>query len=172
MGPIRFELLTYMEKFDQRAFRSWFGGFATGVSVITTHDKEKNPIGITINSLTSVSLEPPLLLFCLVRDAHVYPSFKKSTHFAVNILADDQEYLSRYFADPRHHSVPKTIWDPKRKECPVLRHTLGWMICRRTAIHKGGDHDIFVGQATSFHRRTGQKPPLIYFHSRYRKLTE
>jgi flavin-dependent trigonelline monooxygenase, reductase component len=157
---------------DSRSFRRWFGGFATGVTVVTAKDRDGNPLGITINSLTSVSLEPPLLLFCLVRSARVYPALHRVTHFAVNILSEKQEYLSRYFADPRHHAVPSNIWEGERKGCPVLRHTLGWMVCRRTAIHKGGDHDIMVGKTVALHRRSGNLKPLLYFHSRYRKIAD
>ena len=161
-----------MPKIDSRSFRRWFGGFATGVTVVTAKGRAGERSGITINSLTSVSLEPPLVLFCIVRSAHVYPALRRASHFAVNILSDGQEYLSRYFADPRHHAVPDNIWDRERKACPILRHTLGWMICRRTAIHKGGDHDIIIGQTIALHRRSGNLKPLLYFHGRYRKIAE
>ncbi|HUY68997.1 MAG TPA: flavin reductase family protein [Alphaproteobacteria bacterium] len=156
---------------DFRSFRQWFGGFATGVTVVTVKGAGGAPAGITINSLTSVSLEPPLLLFCLDRTAHVYPLFKKTPHFAVNILSEDQDYLARHFADYRHHAAPKNIWARGDKTgCPALRHTLGWMVCRRTAIHKAGDHAIFVGQAVDWHKTAGQLKPLLYFHSRYRRI--
>jgi flavin-dependent trigonelline monooxygenase, reductase component len=161
-----------MQKPDQSSFRSWFGGFATGVTVVTAKDRAGKPIGITINSLTSVSLEPPLLLYCLVRTAHVYPVLKRSTHFAVNILSEGQEFLSRYFADPRHHAVPDNIWERDQKNCPILRHTLGWMICRRAAIHKSGDHDIIVGRTVGLHRRGGHLKPLLFYHGRYRKISD
>jgi flavin reductase (DIM6/NTAB) family NADH-FMN oxidoreductase RutF len=158
---------------DQRSFRQWFGGFATGVTVITARDAEGTAHGITINSVTSVSLEPPLLLFCLVKTAHLYPLFRKAKHFAVNVLNEDQEDLSRYFADPRHHAMPKNIWERAQADRPpLLRHTLGWMICQRNEIYKGGDHDIVLGKAVSWHKRSTKLGPLLYFHSRYRKIGE
>ena len=162
-----------MTKVDSRSFRRWFGGFATGVAVVTAKDRTGSTSGITINSLTSVSLEPPLVLFCIVRSAHVYSTFRNADTFTVNLLSEDQEYLSRHFADPRHHAVSENIWETKQKgagQNTVLRHTLGWMVCKRTAIHKGGDHDIIVGQTLTLHRRAGLLKPLIYFHSRYRKI--
>ncbi|MGE3622506.1 MAG: flavin reductase family protein [Bdellovibrionales bacterium] len=159
-----------MAKTDPRSFRSWFGGFATGVTVMTAKDRKGGIAGITINSLSSVSLDPPLALFCLVRTAHVYPAFRRAPHFAINILGEDQEFLSRYFADPARHAVPPDIWDRNQKGCPVLKHTLGWMICRRSAIHKAGDHDIFVGKTVALHKRSGNLKPLLYFHGRYRKM--
>ena len=100
-----------MLKLDSGSFRRWFGNFATGVTVVTATAKDSGPIGITINSLTSVSLTPPLVLFCLDRKAHVYPLLRGARHFAVNLLSEGQEYLSRYFADPSHHAVPDNIWD-------------------------------------------------------------
>jgi flavin reductase (DIM6/NTAB) family NADH-FMN oxidoreductase RutF len=165
-----------MSKLDIRSFRRWFGGFATGVAVVTARADDGKVAGITINSLTSVSLDPPLVLFCLVRTAHVYPLFRQSPYFTVNLLSEGQEYLSRYFADPRHHAVPENIWEKKissgaPKGSPILRHTLGWMVCKRAAVHKGGDHDIIVGETVALHRRAGTLNPLLYFHSRYRKIS-
>jgi 3-hydroxy-9,10-secoandrosta-1,3,5(10)-triene-9,17-dione monooxygenase reductase component len=161
-----------MSKPDSRSFRRWFGGFATGVTVVTGKDRAGGNIGITINALTSLSLEPPLVLFCLVRSARVYPVLRRSTYFAVNILSEGQEYLSRHFADPRRHAVLDNIWERDQKDCPILRHTLGWMICRRMAIHKGGDHDIIIGKTVALHRRSGNLKPLLYFRGRYRKIAE
>ncbi len=159
-----------MPALDQRSFRHWFGGFATGITVVTTHHKDGGPMGITINSLASVSLKPPLMLFCLDRKAHVYPLLKQAKFFAVNILGEDQEDLSRHFADYHHHPQPKNIWAAPQQGCPILKHTLGWMICRRTEIVKGGDHDIIIGKTVALHRRSGNLKPLLYFHGRYHKI--
>lgn len=161
-----------MPAFGSRLFRQWFGGFATGVSVVTLRDKEGRRAGLTVNSLTSVSLEPPLLLFCIAREARLYPLFKKSSRFALNLLSDGQEFLSRYFADPGHHAVPDNIWDKDKKGLPILRHTLGWMACKKTAVYRAGDHDIFVCRAEALHKRSGNLKPLVYFHSRYRKIED
>jgi len=155
---------------DSRSFRQLMGCFATGVTVVTTHDPALGPVGITINSLTSVSLEPPLVLFCLEKEAHLYSAFQKSSSFAVNILSEGQEEISRHFADRKHHRTSPVPWDRPRKKCPLLRDTLGWMICRKTNAYKGGDHTIFLGEVVELHKRGGQREPLLYVHGRYRQV--
>jgi len=155
---------------DSRSFRQIMSCFATGVSVVTARDKDGRGIGITVNSLTSVSLKPPLLLFCLDKSAHVYPIFRNVKYFAVNILGEDQQDVSRHFADYRHYPMPDKMWDRPQGGCPILRHTLGWMVCRKTATAKGGDHDIIVGEVVKLHKRKTPTEPLLYFHSRYRKI--
>lgn len=159
-----------MSQIDSRSFRQFMSCFATGVTVVTLRKEDGEAAGLTVNSLTSVSLEPPLVLFCLDRQAHLYPSFRKVKHFAVNILSDTQEDISQHFAYARHHPKPKNMWDTPQNNCPILKQTLGWMICRTEKIVKAGDHDIFIGKVVKMHRRTGDKSPLLYFHSRYRKI--
>jgi flavin reductase (DIM6/NTAB) family NADH-FMN oxidoreductase RutF len=155
---------------DSRAFRPIMGCFATGVTIVTARPGDGGPIGLTVNALTSLSLDPPLVLFCLERKAHVYPLFKKASSFAVNILGAGQEDISRYFADFRHHAKPKNLWARAEGGCPLLRGTLGWMVCRKVAIHRGGDHDIFVGEVVKLKKRAGDGEPLLYFRGRYRQI--
>jgi flavin reductase (DIM6/NTAB) family NADH-FMN oxidoreductase RutF len=160
---------------DSRSFRQLMGCFATGITVVTVRGSDQEATGITINSLTSVSLEPPLVLFCLDKKAHFYPTFRKTEFFAVNMLSEDQEEISQHFADYRHYPKPKKMWDKPQKvgrqdNCPILRHTLGWMICKKTVTYKGGDHDIILGEVVKLHKRSGQANPLLYFHSRYRTI--
>jgi flavin reductase (DIM6/NTAB) family NADH-FMN oxidoreductase RutF len=155
---------------DTDSFRQLMGCFATGITVVTAQHKDGGPIGITINSLTSVSLKPPLVLFCLDKSAHVYSFFKTAPEFVVNFLGEKQDNISRHFADFRRHAEPKNIWERSQKNFPILRHTLGWMLCRKVAVHNGGDHDIFLGEALKLHKRTGPRDPLLYFHGRYRKI--
>lgn len=146
------------------------GSFATGITVVTAYDANGEPAGITINSLTSVSLQPPLILFCLEKKAHVYPVFRRAKYFAVNILSEAQENISRYFADYRHHPKPPLLWDKPQANCPILRGTLGWMVCEKTAAYKGGDHTIFLGKTVKLRKRGGAREPLLYFRGRYRKI--
>jgi flavin reductase (DIM6/NTAB) family NADH-FMN oxidoreductase RutF len=152
------------------SFRQLMGCFATGITVITAKNNDDRPVGITINSLTSVSLKPPLVLFCLDRAAHVYPVFKNADVFAVNILSSTQERLARHFADFRRYPSADTIWDKPQKHCPILKHTLAWMLCRKVKTHEGGDHDILLGEVLSLHKRTSPQDPLLYFHGRYQRL--
>ena len=158
------------KKIDSLDFRQTMGCFATGVAVVTARDAELGAIGLTVNSLTSVSLEPPLVLFCLDKTAFLHKAFRRADVFALNLLAEGQEEISRHFADRHHHAEPKNIWDKPQKDCPILRGTLGWLLCRPQAFHKGGDHTIFVGEVIGLHRHAVAKEPLIYFHGRYRDL--
>ncbi len=148
------------------------GCFATGVTAVTLADSKLGNVGITINSLTSVSLDPPLVLFCLDRSAHLYPAFRRGKFFTVNILSAAQESVSRHFANYRLYPEPKKLWDRPQKGCPVLKGTLGWMVCKKTAIYRGGDHDIFLGEAVALHVRKGAQSPLLYVHGRYRKIAK
>jgi len=155
---------------DPRSFRQMMGCFATGVAVVTARGSDGVGVGLTINSLTSVSLDPPLVLFCLDKKAQLYPTFKKAGFFAVNFLAEGQEAISRHFADHHHNPKPKNLWDKPQEGCPILRQTLGWIACRKTALYKGGDHDIFMGEVVRLHKRSGHRDPLVYFHGRYRQI--
>ncbi|MDP9128082.1 MAG: flavin reductase family protein [Pseudomonadota bacterium] len=156
---------------DSHSFRQLMGCFATGITVITTFNPAQEPVGITINSLTSVSLEPPLVLFCLEKRAHIFPIFEQAEYFAVNILAAQQEAVSRHFADSRQNETPAHQWDRPQREAPTLSDTLGWMICRKTAAYEGGDHIIFLGQVIDLNKNGTVTEPLVYLHGRYTKLT-
>ncbi|MDE2029779.1 MAG: flavin reductase family protein [Alphaproteobacteria bacterium] len=155
---------------DTLAFRQMMGSFATGVAVVTARNAELGAFGLTINSFTSVSLHPQLVLFCLDGDAFLYSHFRRAKSFAVNILAQGQEDISRHFASRHHHPKPKNMWDRPQKDCPILRGTLGWILCHPQAFHKAGDHTILVGKVVDFHKRAVAKEPLLYFHGRYRAL--
>ena len=157
---------------DAASFRRLMGCFTTGVAVATTQDPAGQPIGLTINSLTSVSLNPPLLLFCLDRAAHVFPAFELASDFAINILAADQAELSRSFADFRHFPQPAGIWAATLRNCPILTGTLGWLLCRKTATYDGGDHVILLGEVMDLSPPAAADQPLAYFQGRYRRLAD
>lgn len=157
---------------DSHSFRQLMGCFATGITVVTADDPKLGSVGITINSVTSVSLIPQLVLFCLEREAQLFSAFKKSHYFAINILGEDQETVSRYFADRHHNKKPAALWDKPHKNGPILRGTLGWMMCKKVATYKGGDHSVIMGEVVDLHRRTGHRDPLLYFHGRYRRIKD
>jgi len=161
-----------MQTPDSRSFRQLMGCFATGVTVVTLNDPDLGRAGITINSVTSVSLSPPLILFCLDKKAHLYPAFRRAEFFAVNILSASQESVSRHFANYRLYPESKKMWDRAQQGCPLLHGTLGWVICRKTATYKGGDHDIFLGEVVKLSRRKGTHKPLLYVQSKYAQVAE
>ena len=146
------------------------GRFTTGITVITLFDAEQQRLGITINSFTSVSLDPPLILFCLDKKAQIFPIFSACKAFAVNILAADQGDVSQHFADYRHHPQPSDLWAGTEGHAPLLAGTLGSITCRKFAEYPGGDHIIFVGEVFDLQHSDAKKDPLVYFRSAYRRL--
>ena len=160
-----------MTQIDPRSFRHLMGCFATGIAVATINDPELGRIGITINSLTSVSLTPPMVLFCLDKKAHIYAPFKRANHFAINILEAGQEDVSQHFANYRKFAEPAKIWDRAKHGCPIIKGTLGWAVCRKAAIYKGGDHSIFLTEVIDLKMRETEKKPILYFRGRYRKIS-
>lgn len=153
---------------DAAAFRQAIGSFATGVAIATCR-ANNNPCGITINSLTSVSLDPPLILFCLSNRTRVYPDFMATNQFALNILASGQEHLSRHFSGTHAEDWTGVTTLPATDTPPLLVGCMAWLICRIHTIHPGGDHAIIVGEVT----KLGCEPtalPLLYFRKQYRHL--
>ena len=149
-------------------FRQTMGCFTTGVAVVTAHDAALGAVGLTINSLTSVSLQPPLLLFCLDKNAHLYRALRRADLFAINILADGQHDVSAFFAR-RDQPKPKNLWGAARRDCPILRNTLAWALCKPYKYYAGGDHTIFVGEVIDL-GKPAAKQPLAYFQGGYRPL--
>lgn len=154
---------------DPSAFRAVLGRYATGVAVVTTRGGDGRPCGLTVNSFTSVSLEPPLVLFCLDRDAGSGPAFAANDCFAVNILEAGQAALSARFADPvaaRFVDDGTTVWETG---APILTAALAALDCRVHGRHDGGDHVILVGRVLRAEViRDGA--PLVYWRGGYRGL--
>jgi flavin reductase (DIM6/NTAB) family NADH-FMN oxidoreductase RutF len=152
-------------------FRQTLGNFATGITIITCLGP-KGPVGITVNSFTSVSLEPPLILFCLGKSSKSYAAVSTAQYFNVNILSEEQESLSRHFsgAQAADWSEITCLKGPDDKP-PLLAGCLAWLQCRRESVYQGGDHDILLGRVEALGQRRGAKP-LLYFHGRYRSLED
>jgi len=156
--------------FDPQLQRRIFGRFATGVTVVTTRFDGENH-GMTANAVTSLSLDPPLVLVAVDRRAGMHAALHKGQCFALNILNDTHEHLSRRFAT----SGPKEFADLSVTTAvtgaPILTEALGWVDCRITEVLPGGDHDIFIGEILAGgHNEEGR--PLLYFGGKYRKLAE
>lgn len=152
---------------DTRDFRNALGGFATGITVVTTLDREGSPVGVTVNSFSSVSLDPPLVLFCLGRTAQSFPAFEAAPAFAINILADDQQELSGRFATRTLQDRWQGVaWERWETGCPILAGGLAALECDREAVYDGGDHVILVGRVRRLASRTDGKP-LLYFRGQY-----
>jgi flavin reductase (DIM6/NTAB) family NADH-FMN oxidoreductase RutF len=154
--------------FDPRLLRDAFGCFATGVTVVTSQAADGTRVGLTANSFTSVSLDPPLLLFCPASGASALPILRQSGRFAINILdLDGQTVADRFtkrgidrFADHDWHD-----WDG----VPVLASAKAAFACTLHADHDGGDHRIIIGRVTRIAHDTSREP-LLYLHGRYRRV--
>ena len=151
---------------DAAAFRACFGSFATGVAVATCRAGDDPGIGITINSLTSVSLDPPLALFCLEGSSSTMEAFLRAGHFALNILARDQHAISDRYARA-HVPVEGDFGDPWRSGAPVLRGALAVADCELHDVHGGGDHRILVGRVVEAGARGEGSAPLLYYRGGY-----
>ena len=150
---------------DERTFRLACGHFATGVSVVTMVDADGRPQGLTANSFTSVSLNPPLVLVCVDRAIASYPVIQQAEGWVVNVLADDQEELSRRFANPDIDKFAGVRTEPGWFGAPRISGALAYMAVRSRDEHDGGDHGIFVGEVTDVEYRDGD--PLVFYKGMY-----
>jgi len=154
--------------FDPAILRKVMGLFATGVTIITTRDQEGKPYGLTANAVTSLSLDPPLLLICVDRKAETFPHFFDSKIFVLNILAEDQEALSRRFATTGGEKFAGVACRPGHLGTPILEGTLGHIECRITETLEGGDHVIHIGEVQ--HAEASDGRPLLFYRGKYRHL--
>lgn len=144
------------------------GNFTTGITVVTTIGPDGVPYGLTVNSFTSVSLDPILVLVCLDNRLTGLQAFKDSKVFGVSILSEAQEDLSRMFA--KKDSVrPASIYVAGKTGVPLLRDALGTLECETVAIYPGGDHQIFLGEVKAAEMMETHGP-LLYFRGKYQRL--
>ena len=155
---------------DAAAFRKTLGRFATGITIVTTLDEAGVPHGITVNSFTSVSLTPPLVLFCIGKPSQSLEPFLACKTFNINVLAAEQEALSSRFASKMEHRFEGTGWTAGANGAPLLPGVLAQLECTRAQTIEAGDHYILLGEVTASGARDGD--PLLYFASKYRRLRE
>ena len=157
------------KNFDCRAFRDTLACFATGVTVITAltpnGEKSGEPIGLTISSFNSVSLDPPLIVWSLADTGSNLASFRSAARYTVNVLAHDQVELARRFSRPhadRFAGVPYRIG---AAGAPLIEGCVAWFECRHYAVHRAGDHVLFIGEVDTCERRNGLG--LVFHHGHY-----
>lgn len=154
--------------FDPRLLRDAFGCFATGVTVVTSQTATGERVGLTANSFTSVSLDPPLLLFCPGSTASALPVLRESRRFAINILDTDGQAVADRFTKrgiDRFADHDWLDWDG----VPVLASAKAAFACTLHADHDGGDHRIIIGRVTRL-ALDKSREPLLYLHGRYRRV--
>ncbi|MEZ6001075.1 alpha/beta fold hydrolase [Hyphomonas sp.] len=159
----------YRQGSDARTLRDALGCFATGVTVVTTLDGDGQPVGLTANSFTSVSLDPPLLLVCIAKSAGSLSAMEAAENFAVNVLHIGQQPTSNLFARSGEDRFAATPWRRGHNGAPLLSGALANFECRRHALHEGGDHVILVGEVVRA-RFEPRRDPLLYFRGKYRRL--
>ncbi len=153
---------------DQAEFRRVLGHFASGVTVVTAcHAGACH--GITVSAFTSLSLDPPLVLLCIDQHSSCHEVVANAGSFAVNILAEDGEWLSRLFASPNPDKFANVQYHVGRMGAPMLDEALAVIECRLHTQLPGGDHTIFVGEVIATEIQRTAKP-LLYFRSRYGQL--
>ncbi len=153
------------DAYDKRALRDALGRFATGVTVVTTCCPAGKLEGLTANSFSAVSLDPPLVLWSLRRDAGSMPSFSKASHFAVNVLAASQKDVSAHFARSQPDKFAMAAYETGHGGCPVLADALATFECSLETQVEGGDHIIFIGRVLRATYRDDD--PLVFAGGAY-----
>jgi flavin reductase (DIM6/NTAB) family NADH-FMN oxidoreductase RutF len=154
---------------DKRKFRNALGHFATGVAVITTCHGGNAPIGITVNSFSSVSLDPPLVLWSLDKKSDTLAVFSAIDHFTVNILREDHQEISNRLAKQGDHSLDGLATRAGVNGCPALEQALAHFECDVYARYEAGDHIIMLGRVVHFEYSEDGRP-LLYHRGGYQGL--
>jgi len=154
--------------FDKRAFRTALGTFPTGVAVVTA-TTDMAPMGITVNSFTSVSLEPPLILWCIDRKSDRYDVFTKAKGYTISVLGTCHEEVSSRLARQGEHKLDGVELIRTELGPPALADALAIFECERNAVYPAGDHAILIGRVLRFHRHEAGAP-LVFFKGKYGAL--
>jgi flavin reductase (DIM6/NTAB) family NADH-FMN oxidoreductase RutF len=159
------ELASDSSPIDPREFRNALGTYATGVTIITAAGADGKPYGLTCNSFASVSLNPPLVLWSLVRYSSSLNAFQNATHFAVNVLGVSQQALANKFAKSSDEKFVGVEWSAGLGDAPLLKDSVANFQCRSVNRYYGGDHVIFLGAVEAYSYNHGE--PLLFARGRY-----
>ena len=151
-----------MKNLDSKFLRKTLGKYSTGVTIVTSIDNDGIPIGMTVNSFTSVSLLPALVLWCIDKKQPSYNSFMNAEGYAVNILSKDQNDICYKFASQLDNKFQNVDWKISENGFPLLKNSLAWFDCKKWNYYAGGDHEILVGEVTSFDSL--ELEPLTYWN--------
>ena len=152
---------------DVRLLRQALGRFVTGVTVVATRDHGGRMVGLTVNSFTPLSVDPPLVLWSLNKSSRSLQAFKQAEHFVVNVLAGSQLKVARQMCAPVEDRFAGVIWEAAGSSgLPMISGCAAWFECRTRSKHEGGDHEIFIGEVADMFV-DGQEAPLLYFAGNY-----
>lgn len=161
--------MTDTQTFDPSEFRKALGSFATGVTIITTRGQDGEPLGLTVNSFNSVSLDPPLVLWSLANNSLNLEAFRDTKAWAVHVLAADQDALSGRFASRGEDKFADVDFEEGIDGVPLLTGCMARFQCRTASQYQGGDHTIFIGEVETYNR--WDRPPLVFHGGRYAHAT-
>lgn len=162
----------HTETLDPKLFRQLLGYFPTGVAIITTLSSDGKPVGLTCNSFSSVSLDPPLVLFSLRKASSLLQTFNEADTFAINILSQDQDALSGRFASSKIADKFENVsWRNGELGSPLIEDCLVSFECRKYACHEAGDHDIFIGEVQRMNSSSADHA-LVFYKGSYMMLAE
>lgn len=153
-------MVNISESAAQEAFKKAMGNYPTGVTVVTTFNNQREPVGLTVNSFASVSLDPLLILWSIDKKSSSYQVFLEAEKFAVNILADDQADLCTIFSSKIEDRFSQCDWRESDRELPLLDHALSQLECQTVNKIHAGDHVILIGKVLHIHNEN--KEPLLY----------
>lgn len=160
-------------EFTSDTFRLVMGHFATGVTVVTVFDGDKAD-GITVNALSSVSLDPPLVMVALDRRRHIVPAVRASGRYAVNVLGEGQQHLSDCFAgaelEPGRDVFCGATWRPGETGLPLIDGSIATLECTIVQTVSVGDHDLYIGHVDALASEVDHPSPLLYFRRRYLRV--
>ena len=151
-------------------FRRVVGSFATGVTIITTVTEEGEAIGLTANSFSSVSLDPPLVLFSLARKLHSHTAFESANHFSISVLHEGQLPLAKQFAVSLGEKWKDVEFEMGTYGCRLISQAAATLECEKYAIYDGGDHVIYLGRVLRI-AANGEKNPLLFWRGKFGKIT-
>ena len=157
-----------MNKDRTRNLRQALGSFPTGVTVVSCLDKNKNPLGFTANSFTSVSLDPKLVSICIDKESFNIDSFSITKHFAISVLSENQQSISTIFATPNEDRFKNINWSTEETGSPIIANAVAWFDCNTQQVVDAGDHLILIGNIIAFD--STPKTPLMYLRGNYVNL--
>jgi len=153
-----------------RNLRNALGTFTTGITVVTAQNQKNQPIGMTVNSFSSVSLDPPLILWSLSEESSYCDTFLHCQHFAVNVLSSDQMAISQLFASPENNKFANIDWQTGEHHLPLIDGAIAKFQCSVEHLHPGGDHTIIIGRVLEYDYSSSE--PLVFNRGQYYTLNE
>ncbi len=160
-------VMTPVIQLEPRSLRQLLGQYATGITVVTALDVNQRKIGMTANSFTSVSLDPPLILWNIAKSATHFEDFKQAEYFAINILNEDQYLESKHFSKSADDKFEGLDDVDEYMGIPILNQSLTTFVCRQYELHEAVDHYIIVGQIEACRNQMGN--PLVFHNGQYKQ---